>query len=412
MNERLARVVVTGMSVRSAFGDSLQGYADALFQGRSCFTPITRFDVSSMPCQLAAQCAEVPFADYLEPEEIRRYDPMANAASIYAGKALTDADIDRRPDQPKAIGTVIGASTGGWLRIHEGFERFFAKGYRSLHPFTIPRTMPNIVCALTSIRHGLRGAQVNVNAACATGTIAIGTAYRMVRLREESVVVAGGVDELSTDSHFGAWCQLRVLSEERDPARACRPFDSERAGTVLGEGAAFLVLEELEHARARGARIYGEIVGYAEGSDATHITAPCVDGQARVMEKALASAGLEPQKVDYINAHGTGTPANDRVECAAIHRVFAGRPPPVSSTKSMIGHTICAAGAMEATAVLLSMQRGMMLPTANFQNPDPDCAIDVVPKPGRRAEIRIAMSNSFAFGGANAVLIFRKPTEC
>ena len=201
---------------------------------------------------------------------------------------------------------------------------------------------------------------------------------------------------------------LRVLSEEADPRRALRPFDLDRTGTILGEGAAFLVLEEREHALRRGARIHAEVIGYAEGSDAAHMTAPSVEGQVRVMRKALASAGIAPRDVDYINAHGTGTPANDRGECAAIREVFGAEPPPLSSTKSMIGHAICAAGALEAVATVLSMQRGLLFPTVNFEREDPACALDVVPNRSRPCAIDVAMSNAFAFGGANAVLLLKK----
>jgi 3-oxoacyl-[acyl-carrier-protein] synthase II len=403
------RVVITGMSVYAPIGVGLEEYAAGLWAGKNGVKKLTRFDAAEYPVQIAGECPRFDLSPHLSEPEIRRNDWMMNTGSVFAGFALKDAGFDASPEVPKEIAVTLGSGMGPCTANEEVYLDYAARGWKRIHPFSIPKLMYNNMASLCSLRFNLRGGHHVSAAACAAGAVAMGEAFRQVRYGADDVVLTGAADSPLVKGLFGAWIAMRILSKDTDPETACRPFDKDRTGLVVGEGAAFAVFEELEHARARKARIHAEVIGYADTSDAAHITSPTVDGQARALEKTLKDAGIKREDVDYINAHGTSTAINDATEAQAIRKVFGKKAPPISSTKSMVGHALGASGAMELVATVLAMKEGRLPPTIHHKTADPECAgLDVTPNESRRAEVRVALSNSFAFGGNNSVLALRR----
>ncbi|MCP4542369.1 MAG: beta-ketoacyl-ACP synthase II [Chloroflexi bacterium] len=407
------RVVITGLGEITPLGNDVQTTWDALLAGRSGIGPVTSFDVSDIEVQIAAEIKDFDPATLFGRRAARRNDRFTLLALYAARQAIADAELDCENEAGQHIGVFIGTAIGGIISVLENHEILLDKGPRRVSPFMVPMMMPNGASAAVAIDHGLRGPNFSVASACATGSHAIGEAAEVIRRGQAEVVITGGSEAVITRLALAAFKNMGAVSTRNDePQRACRPFDAERDGFVMGEGAGVLVLESQEHAEQRGARIYAEVAGYGATSDAYHITAPEDDGTgaARAMKAALESAGLEPEAVDYINAHGTSTPLNDRIETRAIRQVFNSHSDRlvVSSTKSMVGHLLGAAGAVEAISCVKSLETGWVHPTINYENPDPDCDLDYVPNQARQVNPQVALSNSFGFGGHNGCVIFRR----
>jgi beta-ketoacyl-acyl-carrier-protein synthase II len=407
------RVVVTGIGVVTPFGSDLEVFWDALKAGRSCISPITRIDTSDYPVRIGGQVANIDPTPFLPELLIRRNDLCTNIGLLAGGLALESSGLGALADDKRPISVLVGSAFGASQGLQDVYDSYFLRGWRKMHPLAVTRNMFNSLSSNLSIQYRLGGSHFTVAAACASGAVALGEAFRRIRYGEDSVVLAGGADAPICGSVLGGWSNLRVLSRNPDPARACRPFDSNRDGLVMSEAAAMLVLEDAEHARQRGARCYGEIAGYGATSDASHLTAPDSDGQLHAIERALHSAGLVAEDVDYVNAHGTSTRLNDEAETRALRLalgVHADRVA-VSANKSMLGHTMGASGALELVSTLLTLRDGVIPPTINYQTPDPACNLDYVPNTARTRDVRVAIKNSFAFGGENAVLVVRQPEE-
>jgi 3-oxoacyl-[acyl-carrier-protein] synthase II len=408
------RVVATGAGVISPVGNTLEIFWDSLKEGRSGTKRLTHFDTSDYSCKVAGMVDDFNPEDFQSAKEAKRTDrfaQFAHAASIMAvessGLALDKIDLER-------VGVLIGSGVGGLMAVEEQHTVFLEKGPRRLSPFLVPMLIINIASGLVAMRYGFKGPNSAISTACATGTHAIGEACHIIRRDEADIMLAGGSEAALTPIGFGGFCAMRALTTSRNdqPERASRPFDRTRDGFVMGEGAGIVVLEELEHARKRGAAILGEVVGYGMSADAHHMTAPdpSGDGALRSMRTALRSARISPDVVSYINAHGTSTPLNDKTETEAIKTLFgdhAGKLA-ISSTKSHMGHLLGAAGGVEAIATLLAVRDNVVPPTINYEEPDPECDLDYVPNAAREITVDYALSNSFGFGGTNATLIFRK----
>ncbi|MGC9985087.1 MAG: beta-ketoacyl-[acyl-carrier-protein] synthase family protein [Polyangia bacterium] len=407
------RVVVTGIGVVTPFGHDVESFWQALLAGRSCIAPITRLDTSDFPVHFGGQVADVTATPFLPASLIRRNDLSTNIGLLAGGLALESAGLGALAEQRRAISVMVGSAFGAMQGLQDVYDAFYLHGWRKMHPLSVPRNMFNSLSSNLSIHFKLGGSHHTVGAACASGAVAIGEAFRRIRDGEDAVVLAGGADAPICGSVLAGWAHLRVLSQRTEPAQASRPFDRERDGLVLSEGAGMLVLEDLEHARERGARSWGEIVGYGTSSDASHLTAPESSGQCEAILRALRSARLRPEDVDYVNAHGTSTRLNDETETQALHSAFGDRAASlaVSANKSMLGHTMGASGALELVSTLLTLRDDVIPPTINYQNPDPACDLDYVPNQSRRRSVRLAIKNSFAFGGENAVLVVRKSEE-
>jgi 3-oxoacyl-[acyl-carrier-protein] synthase II len=406
-----ARVAITGIGVLSPAGRHPGAFFEALLAGRSFTRLVDAFDASAYACRVVAplpQGIEMPPA--AEEHDERLIDRVSHLAHAAAQLAVSDAGLAPGPAL-EAGAVILGSGFGCIGTVEESLRGFFADGPRAAKAFTIPKGMGSAPAAAISLRLGVRGPHRAVNAACASGTVAIGEAFRMVSERRVPVALAGGAEAPILPSVLAAWCALRVVTRRNDePGRACRPFSADRDGLVLGEGAAVLVLEEYERARARGAWVYAELCGFGESSDASHLTAPSAEGEARAIELALVDAGRGAHDIDYVNAHGTATPANDRIETEALKIALGehARRIPVSATKSMIGHSIGACGAIETAATALSLARGAVHPTANFVARDVAGGLDLdyVTEGARRGlALRAALKTSFAFGGANAALV-------
>lgn len=399
------RVAITGMGLICTLGHNLAATWSALRAGRSGIAPITAVDTTQLRFQNGAEVRDYDPTQHFNANQADFLDRFAQFAVIAAREAVRDAGLTLSPDQRAAAAVVTGSCVGGQCTQDEGFVGLYQNGSPRVHPLTIPRTMSNAGASQIALEFGLQGPVFSVSTACSSANHALGLAMHMVRGGQVEVALAGGCEAPFSMGFLKAWEAMRVIAPD-----TCRPFSRDRKGMVLGEGAAMLVLEPLEAARARGARIYAELAGFGMSSDAHHITQPSVEGPARAMRAALADAGLHPGQVGYINAHGTGTPANDPTETRAIRAVFGEHAArlAVSSTKSMHGHALGAAGALEAVATVMALREGMLPPTANFTAPDPECDLDVVPNQARAVEVEAALSNSFAFGGLNAVLAFRR----
>jgi nodulation protein E len=406
----LRRVAVTGLGVISAIGHNTQEFWRALQAGCSGIAPLEAVDRSLLRFTNGAEVRNYAPAQYFDEKELGLLDRFAQFGVIAAREAIAAAGVEWTPRLRESTAIVTGSCVGGQSTEDEGFVNLYRNNIPRVNPFTIPRTMQNAAASRISLETGVVGPTYTISTACSSSNHAIGQAFWMVRSGGAEMAISGGSEAVFSLGFLKAWEAMRVISPD-----TCRPFSKDRRGLILGEGAAMLVLEPLDAARARGAAILGEIVGFGMSSDAFHITQPSPDGAARAMRAALSDAGVEPNRfasgnAGYINAHGTATLANDAAETAAIRMIFGEHADrlAVSSTKSMHGHTLGAAGAIEAAATLLALQNGILPPTANFNQPDPACDLDVVPNIARPAAIEFALSNSFAFGGLNAVLAFRR----
>jgi 3-oxoacyl-[acyl-carrier-protein] synthase II len=412
MNGDRTRVFVTGMGVISPVGNTIETCWESLVAGRSGAGPITRFDASQYETRFACEVKDFSTEGVLDRKDAKRMDRFVQFAVVASQQALASAGLaDARPD-PERIGVIIGSGIGGMETFEEQHTNLLQKGHRRVSPFFIPMMISDMAAGQVSITFGLKGPNFCTVSACASGAHAIGEAVRLLRAGDADVILAGGAEATITPMAVAGFGNMRALSTRNDdPQKASRPFDVGRDGFVIGEGAGVLVLETEAHARARGARPLCEVAGYGATGDAYHITAPCVDGEgaARAMKRALADAAMTPDEVGYINAHGTSTPAGDPIEVTAVKSVFAdhARRLWMGSTKSMTGHLLGAAGGLEAVVCALVLQRGVVPPTINLENPDPQCDIDLVPNTARNAKLKAVMSNSFGFGGHNVSLAMR-----
>jgi 3-oxoacyl-[acyl-carrier-protein] synthase II len=403
------RVVVTGMGLLSPAGCDLDAYWAGLTCGRSAVRAIRNFDSSEMPIHSAGEVDQADLLKAVPASAIERTDRSALLGLIAARRALEDAALAEAARNGARIGLLIGSGLGPCETVTESYALYNARGWQGVRPTTVPRSMYNVIASHISMECHLLGGHHVVAAACASGALAMADACEWIQTGREDMVVTGGCDSPIIQSMFGAWINLRVLSKNPDPAKACRPFDRRRDGLVLAEGSAMLVFEEAQHAVRRGARIYAEVLGSGSSSDATHITKPSPEGQASAIRHALRVTGLAVEEVDYINAHGTSTLLNDSTETQAIKLALGAhaRRVGISSTKSVVGHSLGASGALELIATILAIRHQVMPPTVNLDEPDPECDLDYVPNVARPARIRAALSNSFAFGGSNAVLAVR-----
>ncbi len=404
------RVVITGMGLVSPLGNDIETFWGNLCEGRSGIVPIDRFDASVLSTQIAGQAERCHPPDFSR-KDIRRRDWYTLFALVAADQAWAQSGLTIDGENPSRCGCIVGSGIGGIGTLESGHETFLTKGPRRLSPLTTPMLLSNIATGEIAIRLGLRGPNKSVVTACASGAQSIDDAVSMLRLGRADVMLAGGAESPLTPFAMGGFCAMRAMSRRNDePERASRPFDADRDGFVMGEGAGVVVLETEVHAKARGAEILAEIAGFGDTCDAYHITAPRPDGSGAraAMEAALTEAELDPGAIGYFNAHGTSTRHNDAAESLALRGVFGEGMPPVSSTKSMTGHLLGAAGAVEAIICVLVLLRGVLPPTINYETPDPECEINLVVNEAREGDVAIAMSNSLGFGGHNASLIVKK----
>jgi 3-oxoacyl-[acyl-carrier-protein] synthase II len=411
------RVVITGMGAITPLGLTAAELWDGLLAGRSGISRITQFDASSLPCRIAGEVKDFDPSRYINVKEARRMARCSQFVLAAAQEAIRAAGLEGGMPDPERAGVVLGTAAGGWDKFAEAIKVLWSQGYSKVNPFLPPASIVNMSAHHLSRQYHTLGTLNTVPTACAAGTQAIGEAAEVIRRGSADIVLTGGVEALVTDFMIGSFCVMRALPLNYNdaPELASRPFTKNREGFVFSEGCAILVVESLESARRRGAKIVAEILGHSSSSDAYHIAAPdpTSSGAVRAIRWALQDAGIQPEQVDYINAHGTSTPANDLMETNAIKQVFGGRAGkiPISSTKSMIGHPLGAAGAVEAVACALTIRDGMIHPTINYDIPDPECDLDYVPNVKRAADVRITLSNSFGLGGQNACLVLRKWEE-
>lgn len=407
------RVVVTGLGIISPVGNSVADAWENIVNGRSGITRISRFDASAFPTQIAGEVKGFDLARYLSAKEARRLDTFIHYGLAAAMDALKDAGIGEQPDNAERIGVCIGSGIGGLPLIEETKEALQQGGPRKISPFFVPGSIINMISGILSINYGFKGPNLATVSACATANHAIGDAQRLIEYGDADVMVAGGAESTVSPLGVGGFCAAKAMSTRNDdPEAASRPWDTGRDGFVLGEGAGVLVLEEYEHASRRGAKIYAEMAGYGMSADAFHMTAPSEDGEgaARSMANALRNARIERDTVAYVNAHGTSTPLGDIAETLAVKRCFGAHATKlaVSSTKSMTGHLLGAAGGIEAVFTVLAVKEQIAPPTINLVEQDPQCDLDYVPKAARRMAIEVAISNAFGFGGTNSTLVFRR----
>jgi beta-ketoacyl-acyl-carrier-protein synthase II len=399
------------MGVFASTGKDTESFFTNLVQGRSAIRRITQFDPSPLSVQIAAEVPDYSPTDYFPLKRLDMLDRFTQFALLAAREAMQSSGIEIAEEGRPRFGVVIGSGMGGAQTFDIGYYNLYAKQATRLHPFTIPKIMHNAATSQICMEYGAQGPSLAISTACSSSGHAIGEAFHLIKFGMADVMLAGGSDAPITYGMIRCWESVRVLAMGNgNPSQACRPFSADREGLVMGEGAGILLLEELEHARQRGAKIHAEIAGYGMSSDASHITQPTVEGPARAIRMALREAQTNPEEVDYINAHGTGTRLNDLTETQVIKEVFQehARRVAISSTKSMHGHTMGATGAIELVATVMAVERGLIPPTANYTRPDPDCDLDYVPNQAREKPLRVAISNSFAFGGLNAVLLVRR----
>ena len=409
------RVVITGMGAVSPIGNTAEEMWQSAREGRCGIGPITHFDTTNHKVKLAGEVKDLDFTPYLDKKELRRMDLFSQYAMVAAIQAWRDSGLAYEKIDPTRFGVDISSGIGGINTIETEYERGREKGFDRVSPFFVPMDISNLAAGNVAIKLGAKGMCTCVVTACAGGSNAIGDAFRMIRDGYQELMLAGGSEAAVTKLAIGGFTSMKALCESDDPTRASIPFDAERSGFVMGEGAGVLMLEEYGHARARGAKIYAEIVGYGATCDAYHITSPAPGGEggARAMVEAVKDAGIQPEDIDYINAHGTSTSLNDKFETAAVKAAFGDHAYKLamSSTKSMTGHLLGAAGAIEAIITARALQDGFIPATINYRTPDPECDLDIVPNEGRKAELRYAMSNSLGFGGHNASLVLKKYEE-
>jgi len=410
------RVAVTGIGALTPLGLDVSTMWQGLTSGKSGIDYITLFDTSSFETKIAGEVKGFEPTNYMGPKDARRLDRFAQLAVAASLEALKQSAMKIDTVNQDNIGIVIGSGIGGLTTLFEQTKTLLEKGVDRISPFLIPMMMPNIAAAQVSIVLGVKGPNLCTTSACSSGSDAIGVAYEIIRRGDAQVMIAGGSETIINPIGVSAFNAMKAISTRNsEPQKASRPFDAERDGFVIGEGAAILILESLSFAQRRGANILAEIVGYGASGDAYHITAPLESGEgaAKAMQMALDKAGVKPNEIDYINAHGTSTQLNDKMETKAIKTVFGdyAYKIPISSTKSMLGHLIGGAGAVEAAICIMAIQNGVIPPTINLTHPDPECDLDYVPNVARQAKVATAMSNSFGFGGHNSVLVFRKYAE-
>jgi 3-oxoacyl-[acyl-carrier-protein] synthase II len=407
------RVVVSGLGIISPVGIGIAESWASIVAGKSGIGRITRFDPSPFPSQIAGEVKGFEVSKYLAPKEARRFDTFIHYGLAAAIESIADAGLDFDRLDRERIGACIGSGIGGLPLIENTHDALIAGGPRKISPFFVPGSIINMIAGQISIMYGLKGPNLSIVTACTTANHCIGEAGRLIEYGDADIMVAGGAESTVSPLGVGGFSAARALSNRNDdPEGASRPWDKDRDGFVLGEGAGMVVVEEYEHAKARGARIYCELKGYGMSADAHHITAPCADGDGavRCMANALRNAGMSPDEIDYVNAHGTSTPLGDIAETVAVKRAFGehARKLAVSSTKSMTGHLLGAAGGIEAVFSVLAIRDQVAPPTINLQNPDPECDLDYVPNTARAMKIGAVLSNSFGFGGTNGTLVFTK----
>ncbi|MFZ0961215.1 MAG: beta-ketoacyl-ACP synthase II [Terriglobia bacterium] len=407
----MRRVVITGIGAFASTGKNAKSFFETLVEGRSAIRRIQQFDPSALSVQIAAEVPSYDPLDYFPAKRLDLVDRFSQFALLAAKEAMDSSGIQLRDEERPRFGVVTGTGMGGATTFESGYFKLFAEHVTRLHPFTIPKIMHNAATSQICMEFGAQGPALTTATACSSSGHAIGEAFHLIKYGMADLMLTGGTEAPLTFGMIRSWESVRVLAMGNgDPSKACRPFSADREGLVMGEGAAMLLFEELEHAKRRGARIYGEISGFGMSSDASHITQPSIDGPARAVRMALAEAEVNPEEVDYINAHGTATRVNDVTETQVIKEVFKdhARKVAISSTKSMHGHVMGGTGAVELAATIQTIDRGVIPPTANYTQPDPECDLDYVPNQAREMPVRIAISNSFAFGGLNAVLLVRK----
>lgn len=406
------RVVVTGLGALSPLGNDAETSWKNAISGVSGIGPITRVESDEYPAKVAAELKDFNVENYMDKKEARKMDRFTQYAVVAAKMAVEDAGLNITEEIAPRVGVWVGSGIGGLETLESQFEIFLTKGPRRVSPFFVPMMIPDMATGQISIALGAKGVNSCTVTACATGTNSIGDAFKVIQRGDADAMISGGTEAPLTRMSFAGFSANKALSTNPDPKTASRPFDKNRDGFVMGEGAGIVVLEELEHALARGAKIYGEIVGYGSTGDAYHITAPAQDGEggARAMQEAIKDAGIKPEEIDYINAHGTSTYYNDKYETKAIKTVFGDHAYKlaVSSTKSMTGHLLGSAGGIEAIFSVMAIKDGIIPPTINIETPDEECDLDYVPDKAREQDVNIVLSNSLGFGGHNATLIFKK----
>ncbi|MGD0265192.1 MAG: beta-ketoacyl-ACP synthase II [Candidatus Methylomirabilota bacterium] len=412
----MVRVVVTGLGAVAPNGIGVESFWQSIIGGVSGIGPITRFDASKHDTRIAGEVKGFDPLQWVEKKEARKMDLFIHYAVAASQMAYDDSGLKVTDDNRERVGVFVGTGMGGIPALEESHKLLLERGPGRVSAFFIPSIITNLASGQISMRFGMKGPNLCVSTACASGNHAIGDSFRIIQRGEADVMLAGGSEAVITPLTIGGFCSMKALSTRNDePTRASRPFDKDRDGFVMGEGSGLMVLEELEHARRRNAKIYAEIVGYGMSADAYHITQPAPEGEGAVrsMRLALKDAKLTPSQVGYINAHGTSTPVGDVNETLAIKTVFGdhARSVAVSSTKSMTGHLLGAAGGIESVITVLTLVHGILPPTINYETPDPECDLDYVPNTARRAEVRYALTNSFGFGGTNASLLFKKYEE-
>jgi 3-oxoacyl-[acyl-carrier-protein] synthase II len=413
MNKK--RVVITGFGAINALAKNAEDTWQKLVNGENGIDLITKIDTAELTSKIAAEIKNYDPLEYFEPKRIKKLDLYTQYALIAGKEAMESSDILEYDYDPSRFGVILGAGIGGILTFEEEAFKMFKSGPRRISPFFIPKMISNIAAAQLSIDYGLKGINYTTVSACASANHAMGAALRAIQYGDADMIVTGGSEAAVTPLSVGGFCAMKALSTRNDePHKACRPFDKERDGFIMGEGAALLIFEELEHAKKRNAKIYAEVAGFGASSDAFHITAPEENGEGTVLAitSALKDAGVQPEEIDFVSAHGTSTPLNDKTETAAIKRVFGDHAYKlkINSTKSMLGHTLGAAAGAEAISCLMSIRTGVIHPTINYENPDPDCDLDYVPNKAIDHPVKIAISNSLGFGGHNSVLVIKEFT--
>ena len=407
------RVVVTGMGVVASLGHNVNDFWASIVAGKCGIDRVSLFDAKDYSCKIGAEVRGWDPAQHMDPKEVRRNDRYTHFGFCAAKQAIADAKLDMTKEDADRVGVIIGSGIGGMWTIENQHKVLLERGPRKVSPFMIPALISNMCGGLVAIELGARGPNFGVVSACSTATHAIGESLRMIRRGEADVMVCGGAEAAITPLAYAGFCSMKAMSTNNEaPQKSSRPFDANRDGFIMAEGSAILVIESLEHALARGAHIYAELAGYAATCDAYHITSPDPDGKglSQSMIKSLADANLAPHQVDYINAHGTSTPYNDKFETIAIKKVFGdhARKVHISSTKSMTGHLLGAAGSIEAVISIKAIETGIVPPTINYETPDPDCDLDYTPKVKREAKIDVVLTDNLGFGGHNAALVFRR----
>lgn len=405
------RVVITGVGVMTPLGMDKEILWENLIQGKSGAGPITAFDVSQYDSKIGCEVKDFEPEKYLSAKDVRKKDRFLHFAMASATEALKDSGIEPEHENPYRFGVIIGSGIGGMISIQAQHKNLLERGPDKVSPFFIPMTIINMASGEVAIKFGMKGPNYSIVSACASGAHSIGAAFDAIRYGKADLMLTGGTEATITPMGVAGFCSMKALSTRNDePEKASRPFDKTRDGFVIGEGSGVMMLEELERAKARGAKIYAEIAGFGATADAYHITFPDPEGLGgmNAMKAAIQDAGIKPEQIDYINTHGTSTPVGDKIEALAIKKLFGEKAPQISSTKSMTGHLLGAAGAVESIICALTTMRGIIPPTINYEFPDPECDLDVVPNLARQAEVEYALNNSFGFGGQNAAIIIKR----